>query len=488
MKKLPVLSLLLVWSLSCLAAEASAEKPNTGKETPGYKDDVIARVGDQPITFNQLSTMLNSSAIVGLSIPALGTPERDQVRLTLLDKVISANLLYLDAVKQGLDKDPAYQRDLQRFSNSMLAHVYRQKYLRGANDVTEEEVRAYFDNNIVAGTEYSDEVKAPIKAMLRKQRFGEGTAATRKRLREGVEVVVQEKELDSKDDAVRDDTEVMATVYGEAITWGEIKGILTKPVNAASLDKRREALNELIDYRIMARKGREAGLERDPLYLARYNEFSKTRLINMHRTNLVHQINASDQAIKAYYDKHRDALIIPERRKVQIIVLKTEDDAQAVKQMVEAGAITMYQAAAEYSILAGSEKTLGELGWVSEGTGFPELDELTFSLGPGKIGGPVETPNGWHLVKVLDVEDAKYDDLEDQQTLRMVRRMLLKEKLNDYVVSLRAKQFPVEVYDEKLSYHMQKELDWYKIKHEKGVQPPEKILEDIGKLRGEPVH
>ena len=108
MKKLPVLSLLLVWSLSCLAAEASAEKPNTGKEMFGYKDDVIARVGDQPITFNQLSTMLNSSAIVGLSIPALGTPERDQVRLTLLDKVISANLLYLDAVKQGLDKDPAY--------------------------------------------------------------------------------------------------------------------------------------------------------------------------------------------------------------------------------------------------------------------------------------------------------------------------------------------------------------------------------------------
>ena len=106
MKNLLMLPLILVWSLSCLAAEASAQTPNTGNETPGYKDDIVARVGDQPITFNQLSTMLNSSAIVGLSIPALGTPERDQVRLTLLDKVISANLLYLDAVKQGLDKDP----------------------------------------------------------------------------------------------------------------------------------------------------------------------------------------------------------------------------------------------------------------------------------------------------------------------------------------------------------------------------------------------
>ena len=208
----------------------------------------------------------------------------------------------------------------------------------------------------------------------------------------------------------------------------------------------------------------------------------------MHRTRLVHQMNPSDEEIRAYYEKHRDELIIPARRKVQIVVLKTQEDAEAVKKMVDAGSITMYQAAKEYSILAGADKTLGELGWVSEGTGFPELDELTFSLGPGKIGGPVETPNGWHLVKVQDVEDAKYDDIEDEQTLRMVRRKFLKEKLNDYVVTLREKEFAVEIYDKKLSYHTQKELDWYHIKYEKGVQPPEKILEDIGKLRGEPVH
>ena len=47
--------------------------------------------------------MLNSSAMVGLSIPALGTPRRNQVIYTLLDKVISANLLYLDAKKNGAD-------------------------------------------------------------------------------------------------------------------------------------------------------------------------------------------------------------------------------------------------------------------------------------------------------------------------------------------------------------------------------------------------
>ena len=59
----------------------------------GEPTDVVARVGDQVITFSQINTMLNSSAVVGVSIPALGTPERDTVRITLLDKIVSANLL-----------------------------------------------------------------------------------------------------------------------------------------------------------------------------------------------------------------------------------------------------------------------------------------------------------------------------------------------------------------------------------------------------------
>ena len=73
-------------------------------------DDVIAKVGDQTITFSEINTALNSSAIVGLSIPALGTPQRDTARIILLDRFVSANLLYLDALKQGVDKDPGYQR------------------------------------------------------------------------------------------------------------------------------------------------------------------------------------------------------------------------------------------------------------------------------------------------------------------------------------------------------------------------------------------
>jgi hypothetical protein len=103
-------------------------------------DDVIARVGDQTITFSEINTALNSSAIVGLSIPAVGTPERDTTRIVLLDRFVSANLLYLDALKQGVDKDPDYQRAITRFSDAILAGLYRKRNQGGDIPVSEEEV------------------------------------------------------------------------------------------------------------------------------------------------------------------------------------------------------------------------------------------------------------------------------------------------------------------------------------------------------------
>lgn len=478
-KKLFTLLFLVVWSLPSLAVIAGPDE-----ETPGFSDDVVASVGDQPITFGELNTMLNSSAIVGLSIPELGSPQRDQVRLTLLDKAISANLIYLDAVKKGVDKDPGYQQDLQRFSDSMLALAYKRRYLSGQVEVTDEEVKEFFDNTIAPGTEFTDEVKLAISAKLSKQKSAMGKTAIRGQLRQGVKVAINATELDPADDAVRDDTDVVAELDGEAIVWGEVKGNLARPVNAVSVERRINALGKMIDTRIMTRKGRVAGLVNDPAYLAPFNQFKKVRLINLHRGNLVKEMAPADAEVKAYYEENRERIMIRERRKLQSVVLKTKEDAEAVKEMIEAGTITLYQAAAEHSILPGSKKTLGKIGWVTQGTGFPELDELTFSLGPAEIGGPVETPNGWHLVSVLDMDDAVYADIEDQRTRHMTRRMMIKERLNAYVVGLREETFRVKVYEDKLSYHMQKEIDWYRIKSETGTQPPEKIYEQIDKLRG----
>jgi hypothetical protein len=108
---------------------------------------------------------------------------------------------------------------------------------------------------------------------------------------------------------------------------------------------------------------------------------------------------------------------------------------------------------------------------------------VIFSLGPGAIGGPVETPAGWHLVTVQDVQEAKYTDFDDEATRKQVRRTYLDERLAAYTVELRKNEFPVEVYEDRLVQLAQQEADMVKALTEKAQEPGSVTEERVKELQ-----
>jgi parvulin-like peptidyl-prolyl isomerase len=467
---------------------AKAEVP---KQT--LAPDVIAKVGDELITFHQINTMLNSSAVVGVSVPALGTPERDVARLTVLDKVITANLLYLDALQQGLDRDPAYQRELKSFADGMLAALYRQRHLAGEIGVSDEEIQDFYAKVVAPETPLDEALRTQIEATVRKGKLQERLVEQRKRLRDDIEVNIVATNFAPAGDAGREDAAPVAEVGDEVITWGEVKALLQAAGRGATLadplametDARLSALQAEIDIRIMAQKARAFGLERDSLYRSRLAEFRKTRLINLHRANLAAQMEPSETQLKAYYEANRGRIMLAEARKIQEVVLETEAEAEALKARLEAGELTLYQAAALYSIAPGAKQHLGEVGWITQGRAQPMLNKVIFGLGPNEIGGPVQSSEGWHLVRVLDVRHAQYEDLEDEATRVRTRRKYIHEQLDAYVVELRREQFAVEVYQDALVRLAQGEANLVKQLAEQALEPgsvTEQRVEELGKL------
>jgi hypothetical protein len=440
--------------------------------------------------------MLNSSAVVGVSVPALGTPERDTARIVVLDKVISANLLYLDAKRQGLDKDPTYQRALGEFSNGMLASQYLRQVMAGEIPVSEEEVQAFFKETMVPDTEMTDDLHTQIEATLRKRKLHERLAAQRDELRKGLQIDLYPGNMAPAGDAERAADAPVAKIGEEVVTWADVKATLIAVGKGATVmdplamesDARRAALEKEIDQRIMAQKARAAGLDKDPLYQARLNEFQKSRLVNLHRANLAREREPSPQQLKAYYDANRSSIMQVEMRKTQEILLKTREEAEALKARIESGELTMYQAAAEYSIAPGAKQQLGEVGWVAEGRAQPALNEVIFKLGPGEIGGPVESTQGWHLVKVLDIRDAKFDKFEDAETQKLARRRYIHDQLDAYVTDLRKHEFEVEVDEANLVRLAQQEADMVARLTEQAAKPGSKTeqrVEELKKLIGE---
>ena len=468
------------------AALARAEAPESAVET-----DVIAKVGDQTITFGEINTMLNSAAVVGLSVPALGTPERDTVRITLLDKFISANLLYLDALNQGVDKDPGYQRDVSRFADAILAGRYRDLKLADEVTVTEEQIQAVFKEKAEPNAELDDQTRMQIQSTLRKAQLKARMVAAQQALREEIEVKVYDENLTIQGDEERADTTPVAEVGTETLTWGQIKDRIIRAGKGAVVadplamedEARRAALEREIDLRIIVQKAKAEGLESDPLYQRRLTEYQKNRLINLHRDRLIQSMEPDDETLKAYYEENRARVVVPEARKVQMVVVKTEAEARDLMGQIESGKMTMYQAAQNHSIAANAKQDLGEVGWINQGEVVPALDEAIFSRGPGEIGGPVETPAGWHLVTVLDMAEAKHTDLEEEATRKLVRRMYLDERLADYTVALRKNDFAVEVYEDRLVQLAQREVDMVKTLTEKAQEPGSVTQERLEELQ-----
>jgi uncharacterized protein (DUF4415 family) len=276
------------------ASEAAMVSPSEAAKA-AWPEDTVASVGDEYITYSLLNTMLNSSAMVGLSVPALGTPERNQVIITLMDKAISANLLYLDAKQQGVDQTPVYQQDIKSFEGAVLATLYREKYLYGDIQVSEQEIQERFDNTKKEGDEMTEADHDAIESSLRNDKLNTLKTRLRSRIRDGVTVEIDRDVLDPYKDEERTDATVVAKADATPVTWGEVKEMVKGADRRTEraefyLDvntERQKRLDTYIDTVIMADKGRAAGLESDPVYLRRTKEYRKTHLINLHRKQLL---------------------------------------------------------------------------------------------------------------------------------------------------------------------------------------------------------
>ncbi len=337
-----VLLALLFFALTITAC--SDETPQDKTAEPASKKiaqpvDIVATVGDETITYGQLNSMLNNSAMVGVTIPSLGTPERNQMMLTLLENAINANLIYLDAKQKGSDRLTSYTEDVHRFEDAILASMYQSKLMLGDTQVSELEVLHYYNTQTSKQAELNDNLKLAIETMLRRQKMDEFESTLRERLRENVKVVINEKVLASEYDDKRSDADMVASYDNHRVSWSQVKGIMLNANRGASPadyyvrinEERITRLQQYIDNAIMALKGRAAGLENDPIFIKRSTEYRKARLINEHRNGLIHRWNPSDDELKSYMNENKDKFMIPEARRVQMLIVNTREEAESIK-------------------------------------------------------------------------------------------------------------------------------------------------------------
>ena len=131
--------------------------------------------------------------------------------------------------------------------------------------------------------------------------------------------------------------------------------------------------------------------------------------------------NISQDQIRSYYDQHLESYNLPERAHVAHILFKTvgktDAEAEEIRKKAE-DVLKKAKGGANFADLAkqNSEDTTkdkgGDLDWIVRGQTVPEFEKAAFSLPAGSVSDVVKTQYGFHIIKVIDHQNARTQTLD----------------------------------------------------------------------------
>jgi peptidyl-prolyl cis-trans isomerase D len=187
-----------------------------------------------------------------------------------------------------------------------------------------------------------------------------------------------------------------------------------------------------INYVVIKPDDLQSKIEASDADLAAYFEKDKARYTIPERRTVSYALldfdqlrahaNVPDEEIKAYYDQHIDTYKLPDRAHVAHILFKTVGKTDAEVEEIRKKAEDVLKKAksgANFGDLAKqySEDTTkdkgGDLDWIVRGQTVPEFEQAAFSLPKGSVSDLVKTQYGFHIIKVIDRQNARTQTLDE---------------------------------------------------------------------------
>jgi peptidyl-prolyl cis-trans isomerase D len=131
----------------------------------------------------------------------------------------------------------------------------------------------------------------------------------------------------------------------------------------------------------------------------------------------------SDAALESYYKQNLEQYRVQNRAHVEHILLKTtgKTDAEVAEIRKKAEDVLakarkgakFEDLAKQYSEDDSTKAKGGDLGWILKGQTVPEFEQAAFALKPGEISGLVKSMFGFHIIKMLEREEARTKSFEE---------------------------------------------------------------------------
>lgn len=402
-----LLAVFLAWGV-CAQAAPDAEQ-------------VLAKVGQQVVTAGELHKAVSSSPFF-TQFNSLDPDDQAVLRGDLLKRLVAARLLLEEATAQGLDRTPAFRKELDVYRKGLLYKKYMQKLRE--NIALPAKLEALFKGELRDDADARAAMKASYVAgqyrQLAEQRVSE--------LRRKYHVQTWEDRIVA---GVAPETVLLQGDDGLVVRYGDL---VDPQKHSAEPDRLavESALYKRGELELIVKAAEESGMD-----VSREVEaYRKERLPALLLEAKAREWTPAEDAIVAYYQQHPEYRKTPDRWQAGQIVLKTRPEAEAVLARIRAGE-SLYRLAGELSIDPYGRSRDGDMGWLTQGQGLPQIEKVLATLHPGEVSDVIETPMGFHIVTLRDRKPGS--ELSFATVRERILQNILSTKRRDYLRALQDK-------------------------------------------------
>ncbi|MEJ2424092.1 MAG: peptidylprolyl isomerase [Candidatus Thiodiazotropha sp.] len=381
------------------------------------ESEVLVSVGPLQVTSHDLESALSSFPFAD-RVPGMDEKDQAALRGDMLQRLVAARLLSLEADRLGLAEDPGYLKELQEFRQGLLYRHYMDR-LREHLNIPEPvlaDMQAQFHGD-------SDGLAAARSAYLADE-YRALRYHTIQYLRETYRIQVYESRI--KGGAIPSDT-VLLDGDGLRITYADL--ITNQPKPPSNPEWVRDQLYKRAELVTVAKAAEDAGVDISDKLVS----FSRERLPALLMERKQQEWTADEQVLRDYYQEHPEIGRIEERRHIGQLVSATREAAESLRERMVKGE-SLFELAARHSIDPYGREHQGDMGWQVEGRGYPALEQALGQLKDHEISPVVETPMGFHLVTILERRPGgqkNYLAIQDR-----VRQLWIGQHLTEYMNDL----------------------------------------------------
>lgn len=243
--------------------------------------------------------------------------------------------------------------------------------------------------------------------------------------------------------------EILATVGNKKIPLSEFNAryndLRTKVT--INMPTKKQFLEDLVRYEVGAQEAEKRGIEKDPIVQDRLRQELYKAFLEKELGQKIQAIQVSEKEMQEWYKKN------PEVRLSHILIeLKpaatTEQRAEALKRAneilseVNKSKRPFEELVKLYSDDPISKTSGGDAGWQSRMTIVPNMYEAAFKAKVGEIKGLIETPLGFHIIKITGRRS--YENASKRAIRLAVFDEKRKQYFDEYFEKLK-KQYPIKV-------------------------------------------